>query len=65
MSPRSGASDRSAATRYAPKIAGPLSAASSATNPAQRYVSDVLPNHSVSKVVLPNPAGAEIRVSAG
>src|SRR5215217_3887174 len=55
--------DRSALTRYAKKRAGSLSASSKESQATDLPSSERSSNHSLSKVVLPNPAGAETRVS--
>src|SRR5215217_3358012 len=55
--------DRSALTRYAKKRAGSLSASSKESQAVGPPSPERSSNHSLNKVVLPKPAGAETRVS--
>jgi hypothetical protein len=62
--PASGATVRKAATRYGQNTAGSLSRSSRVSHAAGVPDSVVATSHCVSRVVLPNPAGAETSVNA-
>ena len=65
VAPTAGATVCNAATTYDQNTVGSLSCSSSDSHAVERRPPSESPNHSLSSVVLPNPAGADTSVSAG